>query len=88
VVWDDLKHVPVLDDLAVAVEAEDVDARVILVAGPVLVAVEDRKVALGYSALELDPLCGVLGGHALEVVDEGLLAVRDVRVVLDVDVPT
>ena len=43
-------------------------------------------VALRDDALELDALTGVLSGHPLEVVDERLLAVADVRVVLDVDV--
>ena len=38
----DLQHVPVLHDPAVAVEPEDVDARVVVVARPVLVAVQDH----------------------------------------------
>jgi hypothetical protein len=61
--------------------------RVVLVAGPVLVAVEDGEVALCHGPDELDALAGILGGHPLEVVDEGLLAIRDVRIVLDVLVP-
>jgi hypothetical protein len=48
----------VLDDLAVAVEAEDVDSRVVLATGPALVAVQDDEVALGDRALELDALAG------------------------------
>jgi hypothetical protein len=39
--WDDLEYVPVLDDLAVVVEAEDVHSGVVVVAGPVLQAVQD-----------------------------------------------
>ena len=37
--WHRLKHVPVLDDLAVLVEAEDVDAGVVRKPGPFLTAV-------------------------------------------------
>ncbi len=37
--------------------------------------------------LELDALAGVLARHPLEVLDEGVLPVADVRVVLDVPVP-
>ena len=45
-----------LDDLSVLAEPEDVDARVILLAGPLLVAVEDRVGAVLESSLELDAL--------------------------------
>ena len=81
-VRDDLEHIPVFDDLAVAVEAEDVDARVVVIAGPVLKAVQHDVVAFCDGPLELDPLARILGGHALEVVDERLLAVTDAGVVL------
>ena len=73
-----------LDDLAVGVDAEDVDAGVVVVAGPALVAMEDDEVAFGDRTLELDALARILARHLLEVVDERLLAVGDVRVVLDV----
>jgi hypothetical protein len=46
--------------------------------------VEHDVVALGDRPHELDALARVLGGHAVEVVDEGLLAVSDVWVVLGV----
>jgi len=62
------------------VQPEDVDAGVVGVAGPALVTVPDDVVALGDSSLELDVLAGILGGHPLEVLDERLLAVADVRV--------
>ena len=73
-----------LHHLAVVVEVEDVDAGVLLVTGPGLEAVQDDAVALGESPLELDPLAGIADCHPLEVVLEGLLAVPDVRIVLDV----
>src|SRR4030095_2176395 len=52
----DLQHVPVLDDLAVAVDAEDVDPGVVVVARPALVAVQDDEVCLGDGPLELGAL--------------------------------
>src|SRR5439155_19851948 len=62
-----LKHVPVLDDPSLVVEAEDVDARPIPVAGPLLIAVGDDVVALGDHAFELVLLAWVLASHSLEV---------------------
>src|SRR5947209_14360108 len=41
---DDLEYVPVLNDLAVAVEAKDIHARVVVIVGPMLKAVEDDQV--------------------------------------------
>src|SRR3712207_7011914 len=41
-------------------------------------------ISLGDHALELHALVGVVAGHPLEVLDEGLLAVAHVRVVLGV----
>ena len=78
-----MQHVPVLDDPAVSVEAEDVDAGVLLI-WPDLMTVEHDLVAVGETAFELDPLARVLGTHTLEVVDEGFLAVSDVRIVLSI----
>src|SRR5207253_4585204 len=55
---DRLQHVPVLDDLPVVIEAEDVDARPIAISRPLLVAVQDDVVALGDHSLELHLLAG------------------------------
>src|SRR3954451_11277371 len=60
VVGDDLQDIPVLDDLAVGVEAEDVDAGVVVVAGPGLMAVQDDMVTLGNRANEPHPLARVV----------------------------
>jgi hypothetical protein len=49
----------VLDDLAVSIEAKDVDARIVVDARPLLVAVEHHVVVLGDSAPNLDVLPGV-----------------------------
>jgi hypothetical protein len=55
----------VFDDLAVVVEPEDVDTRIVVVARPVLVAVENHVVVLGDGAFHVDPLAGVFAGHTL-----------------------
>ena len=71
----DLKHVSVLDNLAVLVEAEDVDPSPVVVARPVLEAVQDHVGILGDHAPDLDSLTGVLLGHTGEVFNEALLAI-------------
>jgi hypothetical protein len=77
----------VLDDLAVLIEAEDVDAGVFVVTGPDLVAMQNHIVVFGYHPLELDALAGIFVSHPDEVVDERLFAVGNLRVVLDVRCP-
>src|SRR5262249_45729916 len=83
-VRDALEHVPVLDDLAIIVEPEDIDAGPVAIARPLLVTVQHDELALGDRALELDALARVLTRHALEVIDEGLLTVRDAGIVLGI----
>lgn len=73
-----------LYDLAVFVEAKNVDAGVVMVAGPVLEAVEYHIVSFGKSPLHLHALAWVFALHLLEVINKTLLAVGYVRVVLDV----
>src|SRR3954451_18175000 len=75
--WHRLQHVPVLDDLAGAVEAEDVDAGPVAVriGRPHLVAVQHDEIAFGERALDAHALARVLVRHALEVRDERVLAV-------------
>ena len=80
----DLQHIPVLDDLAVVVQPENVDTRPGMVAWPVLPAVQDDKVAFGDSADEIDALVGELTSCVLKVIDKGLLAIAHARIVLDV----
>src|SRR5215207_8918859 len=56
---DGLKDVPVLDDLGVVVQTQDVDSGVVLVAWPCLVVAENDEVRIGEPSLELDALGGV-----------------------------
>ena len=85
-IGNDLQHVPVLDDLSGIVESEDVDASVIVIARPGLVAMQNNEIALCDHPFELNALAGVVRGHALEVLDERLLSVAHSRVVLRVGV--
>jgi len=71
---DDLKDVPVFDDFAGFVEAKDVYAGVVVVARPLLIAVQDDEVAFCDDTLEVHLFPGVVGGHALEVGNECFLA--------------
>src|SRR6185503_1652258 len=68
--WNPLKHVPVLDDLSLLVESEDVDPRPVAIARPVLVAVQHHVVALTDHAFELNPLARVLECHPFEILHE------------------
>src|SRR4051812_36208026 len=81
---DALEHVPVLDDLPVLVEAEDVDPTPVPIARPLLTAMQDDVFALRDGADEVDLLPRVLLRHPGEVGDEGILSVRDARIVLRV----
>ena len=78
-----MQHVPVLYDLAVVVQPEDVDSGPGMIAGPFLPAVQHHVVAFGDQALELDALAGIVAGRLLEIVDEALFAVGDTRIVLN-----
>jgi hypothetical protein len=56
---DGLKHVPMLDYLAFIIQAEDVDARPVVVAWPLLVAMQDYIIAFSENALKLDALAWI-----------------------------
>ena len=73
-----------LNDLSFVIQPEDVNPRPVAVVRPVLIAVQDDEVAVGQDATELHALAGILARHPLEVFDEGVLAVRDNRIVLGV----
>jgi hypothetical protein len=67
----------VFDDFSVVSQAEYIDSSVVMVAGPVLEAVQDDKLPIVEDALEFNPLPQPLALHPLEIVDEALLTVRD-----------
>jgi len=73
-----------LDDFAVAIEAEDINSSVLEPFGPDLVAMQNHQIAFRDGAFYIDPLARVFTGHAFEIIDEGFFACPDVRIVLDV----
>jgi hypothetical protein len=83
---EDLQHIPMLDDLAVLVEPEDINTSVRGVTRPSLMTMEHDEVILCNRPLKLGPLAGIFSSHAIEVVDERLLPISHMRVVLHVDV--
>ena len=60
-----LQHIPVLDDLALVIQPEDIDPGPVAVVRPVLVSVADDQMAVRQDLPELDPLPGIFARHAL-----------------------
>jgi len=75
-----LQHVPMLNDLAFVVEAEDVHARVFLAAPVQIPHMDERQVSVNRHALDLARQATGL----FEIADQWLRAIREQRVVLDV----
>jgi hypothetical protein len=66
-----------LDDIALIIEAENVDTCPRMVAGPFLPAEQNNVIALCNHALELDVFTGVAAGGSLKIGDEPFLTVAD-----------
>ena len=81
---DDLKHVPVLIDFAIFIESKNVDTRIFVIACSHLMTVKNDMMSFGDRPLERHAFAGVLGRHALEVLNKWLFAIGDFRVVLNV----
>ncbi|WP_446861964.1 hypothetical protein [Phormidesmis sp. 146-20] len=75
-----------LDYLAFIIQAEDIDARPVVVARLLLVAMQDYIIAFSENALKLDALARIFFRHPLEIFDESLLPVVHRWVVLDVHI--
>src|SRR4029079_12836922 len=73
-----------LDDSTIIVQSEYIDACPIRIAGPLLVAMQNHKVAFGDRPFKLYPLARILACHTNEVFDESVLAVRNHWIVLNV----
>ncbi len=74
-----------LDDFAVVIQPEDIDACPITIARPLLITMENDIAVLGNHPLEVNALAGVFLCHAHEIRDEGFLAIGHSRIVLNVD---
>ena len=81
-----MQYIPVFDHLAVSFDPKYIHTRPVFVpvSRPLLVAMEDDVLTFRYRVFEVDALAGILPGHALEIFNEGLLAVFHVGVVLDI----
>lgn len=75
------------DDPTFLIDANDIDAGVVVIARPVLMAMEDHMMPLGDNPLEGHALLWAVGGHAGEVVDKSIFAVGNMWIVLGVDSP-
>jgi hypothetical protein len=73
-----------LDDSPVVIESEYVYSGIFMITGPLLVTMQDDKIALGDGAPEVHLLARVFGRHPLKVRDERVRPVGDLRVVLDI----
>ena len=80
-----LGDVPVLNDFAVVVEAEDVNHRfAAFLRGVLAVDVDDDQIALRHDALDVGVRLRVLLEEGAEGINERLAAVGNTRIVLDV----
>ena len=81
-----LQNVPVFNDFSGFIEAKDVNAGPVLIriGGPNLMTVKYHQVAFCHGTLEGNRFSRVLSRHSLEVFDELILAVSDMRIVLGV----
>ncbi len=80
----DLQHIPMFHDLTVIIKPENIHAGIVVIAGPVLMAMQDHEIALGDCAFERYAFSRILAGHALEVVDKRLFTIGDMGIVLGI----
>jgi len=76
-----------LDHLARIIKPKNIHPRIVVVARPMLKAMQHDKVALGNGPLDLDPFARPFARHALEIGDEPVLAVGDMGIVLRIGIP-
>jgi hypothetical protein len=84
---DHLQYVPVLHNLTLFVQAENIYPCPKMVVRPVLPTVQDHIIALSDHSLELHALAGIFAGGFLKIGDESLFAVSHARIVLDIGCP-
>src|SRR5712664_2914389 len=78
--WNRLQHVPVLDHLAVRVDAEDIDTRGFLACPVEVTYVYKGQIAIDSDAFDL---AGYASG-LLDVAYDGIEPIREKRIVLDI----
>jgi hypothetical protein len=80
-----LQHIPMLHDLAVLVQAENINPRPVRASRPSLITMQLRVVAFCNHGLEFDALPRIIPRHHSELIDERLLSIRSHRIVLQAD---
>ena len=78
----DLQRVPVLDDFSLLINSEYIYSRVVVIAVPVLKAMDNNISSLCQDPLYLDALPRPLPGHAFKICYESLFPRFHMRVVL------
>ena len=73
------------DDFPVVIEAKNINACPIGIPWPLLITVQDHVVSFGNHPLEVDTLAWIVLCHPREVRDEGLLAISNGGIMLDID---
>ena len=73
-----------LNDIAAIIEPKDVDSRIVVVARPLLMAMQNDVISHSECSLERHLFAGIFGCYSLEVFDECFFAVSDLWVVLNV----
>lgn len=76
-----------LDNFPCPIQTENIHSGIIMIAWPMLMAVQYYEVTFGNSSIDLNALARPFLCHPLEVIDEATLAVRNVGIVLDVICP-
>ena len=82
--WNDLQDMPVLNDLNVFIEPEDINPGILLTLWTHFMVVENNVTALCKGTLERILLSRMLFSHVLKIFDERLFTVCHVGIVLDV----
>src|SRR3984893_3679013 len=62
-----LQHVPVLHDLTLFIELEDVDSGPHVITGPILATMKDHIVTFGDYPFEFHTLAGIIAARLLEM---------------------
>ena len=75
------------DNLALVVEPENVNSGPITIIRPMLIATENDVIALRDDTFELHTLAWILAGHRFKLLNEGLLAVANRGIVLNISFP-
>jgi hypothetical protein len=75
------------DDFPVVIEPKNINACPISITRPLLITVQDHVVSFGKRTFKVDALAWILLCHPREVRNEGLLAISNSGIMLDIRLP-